>query len=313
MSDNSKPDTKSNDNAPSSANTIITILIVSVLLIVCIVVIIYILQSNVVKPLPLSNFKYGDVVVIRPAILADITNPDQYLCKDDRYRYQNSDKDGYYYGSNGYAATFTGKSDDAHSQWILSRHSTAIPGNKPNDAENSLVYGFGNRFYLHNRSYPAPNEQAGRLRYQMLNEYGFGQCYNTTPVVVGSNPNQSRNFFESEILVYFMPTNYKDVYFLLFPSCSDYNGGNILTTNTTNQPNTGILNMRPWAQNVYNRKSVAQQCIQCNDPGTYNPYDSNNVLNQNVLIADLGITAVNPNNLPPYANANTRLFKVTTV
>lgn len=300
-------DTKSTESTSSS--TIITIIIVSILLISCIVAIIFILRSNDIPFYPLSNFKYGDTIVIRPAILTDKDNVNQYLCQDSRYQYSNGTLPGFAYGANAYPATFTGNRTDLGSQWTLSRYSTTIPRSTQNDAENSVVAGYGNRFYLHNKNYPFANDQKGRLRYQLLNESGFGSCYNTSTAVVGGNPNDSKSWYESEILMYFMPTNYPDIYYLLFPACSDAAAG---STNTTVQPNTAIVNIRPWAENnKYNQKSGLARCYQCDDQGIYDPY-TNGVINQDVMIMSMDYTGNTPPPVqPPFPQANARLFHVT--
>ncbi len=305
----SEPVDNKSPESTTSSSTIITIIIVSVLLISCIIAIIFILRSNDIPFYPLSNFKYGDTIVIRPAILTDNGNINQYLCQDSRYQYSNGTTIGYAYGSNAYPATFTGDRTNKGSQWTLSRYSTTIPGSNQNDAENSVVAGFGNRFYLHNNNYPFANDQKGRLRYQLLNEQGFGMAYNTSTAVVGGNPNESLSYFESEILMYFMPTNYPDIYYLLFPACADIV---VRSTNTTVQPNNAIVNIRPWAQNnATNRKSTVE-CIQPTDLGVYNPYFPGPNLNQDVMIMSIDASGRNPPPIqPPFLQANVRLFHVT--
>lgn len=313
----SEPVDKSPQSTTSSTSTIITIIIVSVLLISCIVAIIFILRSNDLPFYPLSTFKYGDTIVIRPAVLIDNGNVNQYLCQDSRYQYSNGSLAEYAYGNNAYPATFTGDRTNKGSQWTLSRYSTPGVLSGTNDSQNSIVAGFGNRFYLHNNNYPFANEPRGRLRYQLLNERGIGFSYNTTTAVVGGDPTVSTSFFESEILMYFMPTNYPDIYYLLFPACADTVAR---STNTTLQPNNSIVNIRPWAQNnETNKKNVAAECRQtAGSLGVYNPYfqdgvpNPNFILNQDVMIMSMDATGSNPPPIqPPFLQANARLFHVT--
>jgi hypothetical protein len=301
-----------------------TSLLVLILLVIVVVIVIYVIQSAIVPPYPVSPFHYEDTVVIRPAILTanppntvnDI-DPHQYLRPSNIYRNQNGCLPPYDYGSAsgfplGYALTFDGEKDKLHSQWVLKQFSS--PGNY--DANQSLIYGEGNRFYLHNKSNPNPIDPKARARFQRLNQNTIGFCYNTSPIVMGADGGEQQcNWFNTEWLVYFLPTNYPDLYYMLFPSCWR-NLSDDPFTDLTRQPNNAIASIRPWAPN--NGSTKPETCTQCDLSGvTYDPFvpGQPGVLNQNVLIAN----ALVPNNflppykLPPIDKPNVLLFHITKV
>ncbi len=291
-----------------------TSILVLVMLVIIVVVVIYVIQSVKVPSFPLSPFRYEDIVVIRPAILTanPNINPDQYLTVSQKYTNPFGCKERYDYGSAagvqlGYALTLDGKRDNPRSQWVLKQFSS--PGDF--DSSESVPYGFGNRFYLHNNASPDPKDKKARARFQQLNQNFVGMCYSTTPVVMGAEGgDQQCNWFNMEWLVYFYPTNYPDIYYILFPTCSD-------ETNLQIQPNTGIASIRPWAPNNYTNEKPffvdpQGQCQQCHDLENvvYNPFVNGipPTLYQNAIITNL-IDPAHP--LPPYANANVLLFHIT--
>ena len=301
-----KSDSSIDSTEPSSFGTIGIIALVTILIIVAGIIVYYVIFNNNIPAYPLSPFKYGQTVVIRPAILSEVGGDleKQYLRQDltsPCYRNDYSCASGFTMGTNACAAKFTGDKSDPSSQWVLMQKSNPYGY----DANQSLLYGLGNRFYLQNKNTDDLTDPKARLRYQLLNESGFGMCYNTTPAVIGSPGNETLcNWFETNLLIYFMPTNYKDLYYLLLPSCSTDVGAN----DTTTEPNDGIISVRPWSpNNASNQKAGVARCYQCDNPGNYTPYN-NNQLNDNIML----VNYLPPENrLPPYPNPNTHLFKVT--
>ncbi|HSW76946.1 MAG TPA: hypothetical protein VLG50_07860 [Candidatus Saccharimonadales bacterium] len=306
-------------NSSTSTGSISTSVLVFVLLVGAVAIIVYILQQQLANNYPISPFNYGDTVVIRPAILSG-DNINQYLEQSATIQLSNAGQPcliPYDYGPNAYAVTFTGDKSNTRSQWILNQFSSAsqcegVPGGC--DANQSLVYGLGNRFYLQNRN--NPSDPTGRLRYQRLNEGFSGLCYSTTPAVIGYDGSSSNcSWFESDLLVYFLPTNYPNLYFILFPSCSSgVSGVNSLNPNTTTQPNDGIISVRPWGANFgQNNLKLATGCVDCSSNGTFNPWvngDPTQGLQPNVPI----MNHLPADNLfPPYQNANVLLFEVVKV
>jgi hypothetical protein len=309
---------------PSTISTISIIVLITILLIVGGVVIYYILSQNLIKPYPISIFKYGDKVVIRPAILCDIEGDkeNQYLTQvlpvDANYFY-TCQGEGYCMGQSpqhGSALRFIGNPNDRQSQWVLEQFS-AEPAAKPFDASQSLTLGLGNRFYLRNNRDDQVRNQATRVRYQVANESVAALCPSTTPMVIGAGDFDG-NYFSAELIVYFLPTNYPDIYYILFPNCSDTSGiRNYL--NTTGSPNNGIATIRPFSR-IDNNRSRSTTGVFCsntkpcnpNDVGNYNPYKTEFELYDNILLNNL-ITA--DNLIPPFPNypPNVSLFKVTKV
>ncbi len=296
---------------PSTFGTMGVLLLVGVIIIVGIIVVyIIISQANAVKPYPLSNFKYGQTVVIRPAVLSNIPGNinNQYLRQDITPPYNNGSggcaSSGYSMGPNGNAVKFTGNKNDPASQWVLMQYSN--PGGY--DANQSLQAGLGNRFYLQNSVDKQQKDIAYRLRYQLLNEAGgFGMCKNSTPAVIGAD-SMTCNWFETDLLIYFMPTNYKDLYYLLVPLCSNAPYSSV-NNDTSAQPNDGIISCRPWAQNNSSnqKSSFIAGCYPCTDSGTYDPRYNGILTSNTMMINSLSSTNLNP----PYLDPNVHLFKVT--
>ncbi len=297
-----------------------TSILVLVMLVIIVVVVIYVIQSVKIPSFPLSPFRYEDTIVIRPAILT--ANPtithNQYLTVSHKYTNTTScgiSAIGYNYGNDGvqlgYALTLDGKKDDRRSQWILKQFSSP----DGYDSSNSIPYGYGNRFYLHNNANPNPNDPQSRIRFQRINQDSKGMCYSTTPVVMGADGgDQECNWFPTEWLVYFFPTNYPDIYYILFPSCSQIPEVNFPIRDLTHQPNNSIASIRPWAPNNYTNEktNIFEPCQQCSniDLAVYNPFINGfpPTLYQNAIIANL-IDPAHP--LPPYTNANVLLFHIT--
>jgi len=291
-------------NTGTSFSTITTAVLVFVLLVAGIAAIAYILTQSLAISYPLSPFRFGDTITIRPAIPTG--HGDEYLTQSGILRNPNGcllEDTGYNYGTNAFAVTFNGKATDKQSRWVLKQFST-----ENFDANQTALSGFGNRFYIQNQN--DPDDGTGRLRYQRLNE-SIGLCYNTTPAVIGSNGTETCTWFETDLLIYFYPTKYPNLYFMLFPSCSD----GLLNTagrNTTTQPNDGIISFRPWGDNNgQNNKKFVAGCNQCGDGlGTFNPWingDPNQGLQPNVPIMNL-ITTVNM--VSPFNDAHVKLFEV---
>lgn len=302
-----------------------TSLLVLILLIIVVVIVIYVIQTSLTASFPISPFNYEQTVVIRPAILANgtssVTNPDQYLTDSSTINYtQTGCIAPYSYGDNAHALTFTGKKEDTRSQWILKQKSALCDL----DSNQSLVLGQGNRFFLENkaRAGVTPGASSNRVRYQRLNQNSQGFCLNTSPAVIGSDGTEDCNWFNTELIVYFLPTNFPNLYYILFPSCSGCSGSGVCfpcaLVDTTTQPNDGIVSFRPWSPNNDSNRKVGETCNQCSSDslGTFNPYVNQDItqgLNQNVMIMN-NLFTIKPdgNILPPYPNANIFLFEVTT-
>lgn len=297
-----------------------TSFLVLFLLVVVAVIIYFVLNQSLFNVYPVSPFKYNQTVVIRPAILTSIDNinPNQYLEDSTIFNYQQGGcAPRFTYGDNAHALTFTGKKSDTRAQWILRQHSALCNL----DANQSLLNGLGNRFFLENKARASitPDVSSNRVRYQRLNQNSSGYCYNTTTAVIGSNGTEECNWFNTELLVYFLPTNYSNLYYILFPSCSKSFIGQCDSLDTTTQLNDGIVSIRPWAPNNTSNNKLGERCIQCDrdELGTFNPFVNQNPtqdLNQNVMIMN-NLFTIKPNGdiMPPYPDANIFLFEVTVV
>lgn len=299
---------------PSNLGTIGIIVLITILIVAAGIIIYYVFSQNTVDPYPLSPFTYGQKVVIRPAVLTDIGGDieKQYLTQSATLSYNNGSAclAGWNMGSGANAVTFTGDKTDARSQWELMQFSSP----KGYDANQSLAKGLGNRFFLRNTNSTDKTSPLSRIRYQIVNEIAIGagivsaMCPNTTAAVIGSDGCSGGapccNWYETELLVYFMPTNYKDIYYILYPSCASFG-------DSTGEINNGLASIRPWAaSNTSNQTGFpnANDCAPCaGTGGTYNPYVDGN-LSSNVMIMNF---LTNENLLPPYENPNVHLFKVT--
>lgn len=269
---------------------------------------------------PASPFTKGQTVVISPAVLSDINIPNQYLTflnpTDGASCYnfiQSGTADfGWDMSDNDCVATFTGTdSIKSSNQWVLME--TTSSGD--NSTDQSLQSGYGNRYYLKNSAY-ADNDIKGRLRYEGFSIKGAtlaAMCPSSTSVVAGGTCTSNYCAYYEELIIYFLPTQYPDLYYLLFPSVPL-----ALSTSTANTiQNNGIISARPWsAPNNSNWSSNHNFCE--NTDAYFTPYcldyeskctDKINNLNYNsMLINKLDeVDAVPPlNNYP-----NVYLFRVT--
>lgn len=256
------------------------------IVIVAAIVIYFIIANNISPQYPISIFNFDETVTITPITLSqngNVVSNNQYLQKvtTGDPTCINVQVDGYNnMGQNACVALFTGNNVDPQSKWILRQYKADGSG----DANQSLKSGYGNRFYLQNSTQPDQTANNGRLMYSLLNFFSFrnNSCPYTTAATIGFNGNNIG--FSTEMLLYFMPTSYKDIYYILFPACLDS------TYNNNTMPNNDITSIRPYANN-------AGQFTQ-----------SNNILYPNAMIINL----LPPNNQPPpYSYANIVLFKVT--
>jgi hypothetical protein len=327
------------ENTSTTGSTIGTSIIVFILLIASAIIIYYVVKTELNESFPINSFNPNDRVVIRPAVLSDINNPNEYLSNDPNFRYfnYNTELAGYSYGANGatpisFAATFTGNPQQDNSQWILRLNSVATNTAPSYNANQSITYGYGDRYFMQNAAFDE-NDPHGRLRYQLLNQIAIGGenglVYSTTPAVIGASGDETVNDFNNELLLYFFPSQYKDLYYILLPTCW---GIADQQTNTTIAPNQGIASIRPWSSNIsplsigctftnnQNSGSPFGTCTQPADAGIYLPYMppgqcttpfGTSTLNQNVMILNfLGEGgAANISNLDP----NVFLFKITKV
>lgn len=287
----------------------IAIGIVILIVIVAAIVIYFVIVNNETPQYPISIFNYDETVNITPITLTKngtILNTNQYLQKVTTGDPSciNKQGDGYNnMGPNACVALFTGNADDPQSKWILRRYRSDGSG----DADQSLKSGYGNRFYMQNSTQPNQSAVTGRLLYSPLNFFitRVNSCAYTTAATIGYD-GESGGLgvgFSTEMLLYFMPTSYKDIYYILFPACLDS------AYNNNNMPNNGIISIRPWADNAGQYILDETNCAACPPGGTYTPYN-NGVLYPNAMIANLL-----PNNgkdtTLPYSYANIVLFKIT--
>ena len=307
---------------PSTTTTlgsVFTGVLVFVIIVITVGLIYYLTNQPLINPFPVSIFKYNDKVVIRPALLTYPVNDNQYLTVGlDQLNFGSSPCTaglglGYRMGVGANALEFTGSRTDPRSQWILSQFSAGTYSKDQKiDANSNLSYGFGNRFFLRNSSNPDPNDLSARVRYQLNNETTQGLVSNSIAPAVSGSKVYDCNWFETELLVYFMPTNTPDIYYILYPMCSDdFLGTNVKST--INQTNNGICSIRPFAPlNDSNGTQIkfASQCNYGNPPsGVFNPVQANGTLYPNILLMN-----ALPNNLspaPPFPNPNVLLFNIT--
>lgn len=341
MSDTSPSTTP--PETPSTWMSILTGVIVFVLLAVCVVIIVYLIKQGQLNLYPVSPFNYGDTIAIRPALLSANQAGPQYLTAggDPSFNYgflsgpdactiPPAGGAGIRMGAGARALQFTGTGNDDQSKWVLERYSAQPdPGNSKvfYDANNGLTYGFGNRFYLRNKNNTNDKDLAGRVRYQLYNEADYGLCYNMTPAVIGSS-DINCNWFETELIVYFLPTIYPDIYWILFPTCQPNPNNPPKLPDTTRENNNGIVSYRPWAP--WNSGNTAcdnigafNTCVNCQynstcSTQTFNPFLSpfppnSYQLYPNVMlmnnIASLPISTTE--GLPPLSEASNFLFKIT--
>jgi len=304
---------------PSETSTGLTAfqgIIIFFALVIGMIIIIYVIRNDGPILYPLSPFNYGDKVIISPVVLsqygtgAQVSPSNQYLTAN--FTSQDCITNSYM-PSGACTVTFTGDPTNPASHWILNQYFPSSIGsnNDPssgldlasNANQNIETGGFGNRFYLQNSIYDA-NQPAGRMRYNPFNSpcnsTSYFQPLLTIPTVGSTQSYQGCftapiNYYYQDLLVYFMPTNYPDIYYMLFP-------GDITSTvvfdgqvYTNNSANNGILSTRPYA-----------------DPNNNNyvPYDANGHLYPNgPLLNELSSVGTNPAAL--YNNPEIFLFRVT--
>lgn len=301
--------------APSTLGTVGIAIIIFVLLVGAVVVIYFVGQQTPTF-FAVSPFKYGDIINIRPAILTNNGSQDQYLRMSTSPNYNSGvggTLEGRNMGSGASVLQFTGTRTQPESKWQLMQYS-ALPSDAPFDSNKSLLGGLGNRFYLRNTAFTSPTDAAARIRYQLMNQYQRGFCFPLSSPVIGAG-DTTNNWFNAELLIYFMPTNYPDLYWLLFPTCSN-TAAPMNYPDTTTQPNNGVISIKPWADmsqfgtSIHNDPNLCDSyyCVPENlviDPftnGVTSPFN-NNVPIMNYLQAN--------ERLPPYVNPNVKLFKVT--
>lgn len=272
--------------------------LIFVILVIGAVLIYYILSRSDVPEYPISPFTFKDTVTIVPAVLSQYgteINPNQYLtatpcpsgdscpdCLQNSNMYPDS-----------CTLTFSGSPDNQLSHWTLEQF--WADGDPNSDANRSLESGYGNRFYL--RSAPAnTTDQKGRVRYSPFNAYDGFDTSVTMPVIGDGNTNQnasSESYYFQDWLVYFFPTNYPDLYYILFPgNVGFYSRGDRALNN--DQPNNGIVSIRPYAN--------------ANNSGCYKPYDNNNNLYPNGPLLNAINATFSPLSL--ISNPEVYLFKI---
>lgn len=318
---------KSTESTTTSWSSGITGIIVFIIVLATIAITIYIIQSMSFPASPLSRFKYGDIVTIRPAIPTK-RDGNEYLMAlhNDTYTTPDVALQGVSMGADASALRFIGTGKEFQSQWVLEQFDST----QTYDASASIGAGLGNRFYMRVRSNPNNKEISARIRFQLRNETERGFCYATTPLVIGSNVfgPTAQNWFNTEFLAYFMPSGTPDLYWILFPSCGCTSGHAYCSArlarnglpNLANESNSGIISIRPWAPipqyNTYQNNAL--NCTYCTESqaGTYNPHQTPTTLYDNIALTNSTGPLSPPYNapsLPPFPNANTYLFEIKTV
>jgi len=287
------------ENTTSSRQTVFQGLLIFTILVVGIIIIIYVIRNNSTVPYPISPFNFNDTVLISPVVLAQYgtgnhVNTNQYLTAN--FQGNSSCIQNSFMPANSCTLTFTGTPDSDSSKWILNQF--FANGDPASDANQSLASGFGNRFYLQNKT-QNQNNAAGRVRFTPFyacSQSGI-QPWETFPTI-GSVQTNSRqtSFYYQDLLVYFLPTNYPDIYYILFPGCTS--GGSGVESDqayTNTNDNNGIFSLRPYASP--------------SDFGYY-PYDANGNLYPNGPL--LGILPAKQNSPADiFTNPEIYLFRVT--
>lgn len=271
----------------------------------------YILSLPVGFFYPKSPFTAGQTVIISPAVLSDVNIANQYLTflspSDGSSCYNYSDsltEAGYNMSANDCVVTFTGTDPgQTTNQWVLMETNA----NGGDNTDQSLQYGYGNRFYLKNKAY-ADNDIRGRIRFEptSLSAGADGMCPSSTSSVAGGTCAEFLCAYQQQLIVYFYPTNFPDIYYLLFPGI---NGGSAYTSQ-----NDGIISARPWS--APNTSNLIMNG--CPNNATFTPYclqyetnctDTISKLNNNSMLMNALVTPGSPS---PYNNfPNVYLFRVT--
>jgi hypothetical protein len=295
-----------NNNGNSKIGIYIFIIIFTVLAILALY---YILSLPAGFFYPKSPFTAGQTVVISPAVLSDVNIVNQYLTflnpsdGTSCYNYSGSaTQAGWNMSDTDCVVTFTGTNASQESnQWVLMETNA----NGENSTNQSLQYGYGNRFYLKNKAY-ADNDIKGRIRFSQSSNLDGRMCPSSTSSVAGGTCSEFLCAYQEQLIVYFYPTNFPDIYYLLFPGI---NGGS-----GYNSENDGIISARPWsAPSPSNQISNG-----CPNNAEFYPYclsyvdsctDTISKLNANSMLMNALVTPGSPS---PYNNyPNVYLFRVT--
>lgn len=299
-----------NDNSNGGNSKIGIYIFIIVFTVIAILALYYILSLPVGFVFPKSPFTVGQTVVISPAVLSDVNIVNQYLTflnpsdGTSCYNYSGSATEaGFNMSATDCVVTFTGTDPgQATNQWVL----MGTDANGGNSTDQSLQYGYGNRFYLKNKAY-ADNDIKGRIRFEPTDiGVGAGMCPSSTSSVAGGTCSEFLCAYQEQLIVYFYPTDFPDIYYLLFPGI---NGGSAYTSQ-----NDGIISARPWAApNTSNQIRNG-----CPNNATFLPYcleyetnctDTISKLNNNSMLMNALVTPGSPS---PYNNfPNVYLFRVT--
>lgn len=303
----------------STGLTIFQGIIIFVTLVIGMIIIIYVIRNSESVLYPLSPFNFGDTVIITPVVLSQygtgsqIIPTNQYLTAN--FQGNTSCISNSLMNSGACTVTFTGDPTSESSQWILNQFfPSTIAANDPttgmdpkSDANQSLnTGGFGNRFYLQNKTQNA-NNPAGRVRFSPFNGPVFGttfkQPWETIPVIGSTYTYQSIEspYYFQDLLVYFMPTNYPDIYYILFPGEATTNQPfGVFQAYNNNLGNDGIASVRPYAD------------VSGNSDLGYFPFFSNGNLTPNGPL--MGRLPTNQNDpKQAFSNPEIFLFRVTKV
>src|SRR5579862_4577260 len=252
------------ESTTSWGATIVQGIIILVLVVALVFLLYYIFSRPATVPFPVSPFQYNQTVQIRPAVPAQYgTDPsviptNQYLtqtvCND-----INSPTcppngcpsclrpcDLQCPGSQGGTCTitFTGTKDDPRAKWILRQFDPT----GQIDANQALVSGFGNRFFLQNAASDSAADQTARVTFMVFNTPSSSACTygpDMTMPITGSQANKPTNWVTG-FIVYFLPTSQPNLFYLLFPGIGQ--SGTIPPWFVNSQPNTGVVRLRPWSQ-----------------------------------------------------------------
>ena len=219
--------------------------------------------------------------------------------------------------------TFTGTdATNKNNQWVL----LELDSSGGNSTDQSLTLGYGNRYYLKNNNFTDNSDTHGRIRYEpfaLIGAGGSAMCPSTTFAVAGGECSAPTCAYTEELIIYFLPTLFPDLYYLLFPSIITANPFNPDFAESGNLiQNNGMISCRVFsAPNDTNWEFYHPNCNYMD--ANFSPYCVNSTsgpgscsgsdgpLNANGMLMN---TLPSIPAMPPYNNfPNVYLFRVTKV
>jgi hypothetical protein len=312
------------DNNSNNSSNIGLYIFLFVIIAATVAVLIYISTWTVAPFYPKNPFNVGDIVNISPAVLSDVNIPNQFFSMiptgtSSCYNYTGANAlFGWNMSANDCVVTFTGTdATSKNNQWVL----LELDSSGNNSTHQNLQNGQGNRFYLKNNNFTDNSNRAGRLRYEPFQTSVAlaAMCPSTTFVVAGGTCTEHLCSYDAELILYFLPTLFPDLYYILFPS-NNTSGHPLFPMPPNTLQNNGMMSIRPFsAPNDSNYEANDPNCDDLN--ANFSPYcvnstsgpgscpDSEGPLNANGMLLNTlpGIPA-----MPPYNNfPNVYLFRVT--